>query len=315
MKRALICGISGQDGSYLAKFLLKKGYEVFGTSRAASASNCSNLKLLGIQNSVKIISFSLLNLNEVIKLIEKIAPNEIYNLSGPSAVSFSFKSPEIAIKSLVLGALNLLEAVRLISNEIKIFNASSSECFGDLGSNEASEKSAFNPKSPYAVAKSTAHWSVVNYREAYNLFACNGILFNHESHLRPERFVTQKIVQTAKKIANREKIKLILGNTDIIRDWGWAPEYVEAMWLMLQCNKADDYIIATGKSVSLLYFVEEVFKYYDLDWRRYLQIDPGLFRLTDIQENYANPEKAKVNLGWQAKYDVNDVAKLMCQGP
>ena len=149
----------------------------------------------------------------------------------------------------------------------------------------------------------------------YQLFACNGILFNHESCLRPERFVTQKIVQTAKKIANGEKIKLILGNTDIIIDWGWAPEYVEAMWLMLQCNKADDYIVATGKSVPLLYFVEVVFKYYDLDWRRYLKVDPDLFRLTDIKENYANPEKAKVNLGWQAKYDVNDVAKFMCQGP
>lgn len=314
MKRALICGISGQDGSYLAKFLLKKGYEVFGTSRGASSSSYGNLKLLGIQNSVKIISVSLLNLNEVTKLIEKIAPNEIYNLSGPSAVSFSFKSPEEAIKSLVLGTLNLLEAVRLISNEIKFFNASSSECFGDLGSNKVSESSPLSPKSPYAVGKSAAHLSIVNYRNCYGLFACNGILFNHESNLRPEVFVTQKIVQIAKRIANNEKLKLTLGNTEIIRDWGWGPEYVEAMWLMLQSKTPDDYIIATGRSVSLLYFVEAVFKYYALDWEKYLEIDSTFIRLLDIKENYADPRKAQLQLGWNAKYDVDDVVRFMCQG-
>ena len=314
MKRAIICGVSGQDGAYLAKLLLEQNYEVYGSTRDLKSSSFDNLKLLKIFDSVKTFSMSLNDSKSVLKVLEKIVPDEIYNLSGPSSVSLSFEEPFETIKSITQGTLNLLEAIRRISSQIRLYNASSSECFGNLGVVTASEKSAFNPRSPYAIAKSTAHWSVVNYRESYNLFACNGILFNHESCLRPERFVTQKIVQTAKKIANGEKTKLILGNTDIIRDWGWAPEYVEAMWLMLQCNKADDYIVATGKSVSLLYFVEVVFKYYDLDWRRYLKIDPDLFRLTDIKENYANPEKAKINLGWQAKYDVNDVARFMCQG-
>ena len=314
MKRALICGISGQDGSYLAKFLLQKGYEVFGTSRSASASSYNNLKLLGIDDSVEIVSVSLNDLKAVIKLIEKIAPNEIYNLSGPSSVSFSYENPEEAIKSLVLGTLNLLEAIRLVSNKIRFYNASSSECFGDLGSDVAIESSPLNPKSPYAVGKSAAHLAVINYRNSYDMFACNGILFNHESNLRPAVFVTQKIVQTANRIANKEKLKLILGNTNIIRDWGWGPEYVEVMWLMLQSKNADDYIIGTGRSVPLLYFVEAVFNFYDLDWQKYLEIDPTLIRLSDIKENYANPRKAEINLGWKARYDVDDVVRFMCQG-
>ena len=263
---------------------------------------------------MEIISVSLINLNEVTKLIEKIAPNEIYNLSGPSSVAFSYESPEEAIKNLALGTLNLLEAVRLVSNEIRLFNASSSECFGDLGSNKALESSPLSPKSPYAVGKSAAHFSIVNYRQSYDLFACNGILFNHESNLRPEVFVTQKIVQTAKRIANNEKLKLILGNTEIIRDWGWGPEYVEVMWLMLQSKIADAYLVATGRSVPLLYFVEAVFTFYNLDWQQYLEIDPTFIRLSDLKENYADPSKAKRNLGWHAKYDVDDVVRFMCLG-
>ena len=245
--------------------------------------------------------------------LEKIVPDEIYNLSGPSSVSLSFEEPFETIKSITQGTLNLLEAIRRISSQIRLYNASSSECFGNLGVVTALEKSAFNPRSPYAIAKSTAHWSVVNYREAYNLFACNGILFNHESCLRPERFVTQKIVLTAHRIANGSDEKLELGRLDISRDWGWAPEYVEAMWLMLQKKSSEDFVIATGQTHSLEEFVEEVFTQLGLNWQNHVEINNALMRPTDIAISKADPSKAMQKLNWKAKYKMPEVVQMMIE--
>jgi GDPmannose 4,6-dehydratase len=234
MKTALICGISGQDGAYLAQLLLSKGYNVCGTSRDAQVSSFSNLVKLGIRDRVKLESVALNDFRSVLQVLTKIQPDEVYNLAGQTSVSLSFEQPVETLESIATGTLNLLESMRFFNKPIKFYNAGSSECFGDTNGEAATESTPFRPRSPYAVAKAAAFWEVANYREAYNLFACSGILFNHESPLRPERFVTQKIVSTACRIAAGSSEKLLLGNIEIERDWGWAPEYVEAMYLMLQ---------------------------------------------------------------------------------
>ncbi|MEB3337226.1 MAG: GDP-mannose 4,6-dehydratase, partial [Leptolyngbyaceae bacterium] len=251
MKKALICGVSGQDGAYLADLLLKKGYVVCGTSRDAQMSSFQNLARLGIRDQVKLESVALNDFRSVLQVLAKIQPDEVYNLAGQSSVGLSFEQPVETLESLATGTLNLLEAIRFIGAPIKFYSAGSSECFGDTGNTAADENTPFRPRSPYAVAKAAAFWEVANYREAYNLFACSGILFNHESPLRPERFVTQKIVATACRIAQGSSEQLHLGNIAIERDWGWAPEYVEAMYLMLQQPEPDDYVIATGVSSKL----------------------------------------------------------------
>jgi len=250
----------------------------------------------------------------VLHVLSKVEPDEVYNLAGQSSVYLSFEQPVETMESIAHGTLNLLEAIRFISKHIRFYNAGSSECFGDTGGRPASEETPFRPRSPYAVAKSAAHWQVVNYRAAYDLFACTGILFNHESCLRPERFVTKKIISAARKIASGRQDKLMLGNTKIVRDWGWAPEYVEAMWRMLQVESADDYVIATGKSASLDHFVELVFSRFNLRWQDYVEKCEDFLRPSDIAENHANPKKAAQVLGWQANYDVNDVVNLMVDG-
>jgi len=221
MKRALICGVGGQDGSLLAKLLILKGYEVFGTSRDAQTATFSNLSKLGILDSVETHSMALNDFRSVLTVLDKIEPDEVYNLSGQSSVGLSFEQPVETMESISLGTLNMMEAVRFLSKEIRFYNAGSSECFGESTADRpANENTSFHPRSPYAVAKSAAHWQVANYREAYGLFACTGILFNHESCLRPERFVTRKIIEAARRIANGSKEKLVLGNTKVIRDWG-----------------------------------------------------------------------------------------------
>ena len=234
MKKALITGISGQDGAYLAKLLLAKGYEVCGTSRDAQMSSFRNLEILGIKEHVQLESVALNDFRSVLQVLFKIVPDEIYNLAGQSSVALSFQQPMETQESVYLGTLNLLEAIRFSGKPVKLYNASSSECFGDFGGAAATEETPFRPRSPYAVAKSAAFWQVANYREAYGLFACSGILFNHESPLRPNRFVTKKIVRAAVQIAAGKQERSCLGNTSIQRDWGWAPEYVEAMYAMLQ---------------------------------------------------------------------------------
>jgi GDPmannose 4,6-dehydratase len=307
LKRALICGVSGQDGAYLAKLLLDKGYQVWGTSRDAQVANFSNLKTLGILERVAQLSMAQTDFRSVLNGLIRSEPDEVYFLSGQSSVGLSFDQPAETMESLSLGVLNLLEAVRFVGRPIRVYNASSSECFGDVGQHRATEDTPFRPRSPYGVAKASAHWLVTNYREAYGLFACNGILFNHESPLRPLRFVTRKIVAAACSIAEGSSEKLTLGRLDIVRDWGWAPEYVEAMWRMLQAETADDYVIATGHSSSLADFVSLAFECVGLDWRDFVVSDPSLFRPLDITHSAGDPSKADRLLNWKAMAQVRDV--------
>lgn len=311
MKTALICGISGQDGAYLAQFLLSKGYMVHGTSRDAQISPFRNLVRLGIHDRVKTWSMALNDFRSVLQVISKVQPDEIYNLAGQTSVGLSFELPVETMESITIGTLNLLEAIRFIGAPIRLYNASSSECFGDTGNEAAAETTPFHPRSPYAVAKAAAFWQVANYREAYNLFTCSGILFNHESPLRPQRFVTQKIVTTACEIAQGKPEKLLLGDISIQRDWGWSPDYVEAMYLMLQQERPDDYVIATGQTHSLEDFVAEVFAYLGLNWQDHVETDPSLLRPTDIAVSRGNATKAKRQLGWQAKHTMKSVAHMM----
>jgi GDPmannose 4,6-dehydratase len=311
MKTALICGISGQDGAYLAQLLLSKGYTVYGSSRDAQISTFRNLVRLGIRDRIQPVSMALNDFRSVLQVISKIAPDEIYNLAGQTSVGLSFELPVETMESITLGTLNLLEAIRFTGKSIKLYNAGSSECFGDTGAIAADENTAFRPRSPYAVAKAAAFWQVANYREAYRLFACSGILFNHESPLRPKRFVTQKIVATAHEIAQGKPIKLKLGDTSIQRDWGWSPEYIDAMYLMLQQEHPDDYVIATGRTSSLQAFVVEVFTHLGLNWQEHVEVDYSLYRPTDIAISRGNAAKAKEKLGWEAKYSMSEVAQMM----
>jgi GDPmannose 4,6-dehydratase len=313
MKKALVCGVSGQDGAYLAQLLIQKGYEVYGTSRDAHMSTFANLTRLGIRDQVKLLSMAPKDFRSVLQVLTQVQPDEVYNLAGQSSVGLSFEQPVEALESIATGTLNLLEAIRFSQAPIRFYNAGSSECFGDTGSEPADENTPFRPRSPYAVAKATAFWEVANYREAYGLFACSGILFNHESPLRPQRFVTQKIIAAAQRIATGSKEMLKLGNTTIQRDWGWAPEYVVAMHQMLQQSKADDYVIATGKTNSLQLFVEQTFTLLGLDWQKHVDIDKTLYRPTDILISKANPTKAKGMLDWQAQYEMSDVVKMMLE--
>ena len=311
-KKALIIGITGQDGAYLAKYLLDKGYEVTGSSRDVMASSFSNLQTLNIRDKVKLVSVSINDFRSVFNAIQSFNPDEIYNLAGQTSVGLSFDQPVEAIESIAIGTLNILEVIRLQNRLIRFYNAGSSECFGDTGDTAANERTPFAPRSPYAVAKSTAKWLINSYRESYGLYACTGILFNHESPLRPERFVTQKIIAGAAKIKAGVLSNLQLGNLDISRDWGWAPEYVQAMWLMMQLDKPDDFVIATGRQESLKYFAAKAFEYFDLDWQKYVVIEPSFFRPNEIVSSVGNPQKAIEVLGWSKPTDVDGVIKMMC---
>jgi GDPmannose 4,6-dehydratase len=311
-KKALIIGITGQDGAYLAKYLLSKGYEVIGSSRDVMASSFNNLNTLGIRSQVELISVSINDFRSVFNAIQESDPNEIYNLAGQTSVGLSFDQPVEAIESIAIGTLNILEVIRLLNKPVRFYNAGSSECFGDTGDTPANEQTPFAPRSPYAVAKSTAKWLINSYRESYGLYACTGILFNHESPLRPERFVTQKIITGAAKIKAGQLNKLQLGNLDISRDWGWAPEYVQAMWLMMQLDDPDDFVIATGRKESLKYFVAKSFEYFDLDWQKYVEIEPSFFRPNEIVSNVGDPAKAIEILGWNKPTDIDGVIKMMC---
>ncbi|NES87687.1 MAG: GDP-mannose 4,6-dehydratase [Moorea sp. SIO2B7] len=313
MKKALICGVSGQDGAYLAKLLLNKGYIVYGTSRDAQMSSFQNLVRLGIRDQVKLESVALTDFRSVLQVLMKTEPDQVYNLAGQSSVGLSFEQPVETLESIATGTLNFLEAIRFTGAPIKFYNAGSSECFGDIGGKAANENTPFRPRSPYAVAKSAAFWEVANYREAYNLFACSGILFNHDSPLRPQRFVTQKIVAAACRIAQGSSEKLNLGNISIQRDWGWAPEYVEAMYLMLQQDQPDDYLIATGESYRLEDFVAAAFACVGLDWHDHVITDASLLRPTDLSISRGNPAKAKEKLGWQAQYKMHDIVQMMVE--
>lgn len=311
MKRALVCGVSGQDGSYLARFLISKGYVVFGSSRDAQMEPFNNLQALGIKGEMNLLSIATTDFRSVLQAVSQIAPDEIYNLAGQSSVAMSFDQPLQAMESIGISTLNFLEAIRFTGAKTRFYNAGSGECFGASASTPCDEYTPFRPRSPYAVAKATAFWSVANYREAYGMHACTGILFNHESPFRPERFVTRKIIATAARIAYGSKEKLHLGNLSVSRDWGWAPEYVEAMWMMMQADDAQDFVIATGHTSTLEEFVDAAFESAGLCWRDHVVVDEALFRPTDLYESQANPAKANRVLGWRARSSMRDVVRMM----
>ena len=312
-KRALICGISGQDGSYLARLLLERGCEVWGSSRDAEQTLFSNARKLGIYDSLHLVSLNLRDVGNAVGLLKRIRPHEVFSLAGQSSVGLSFEQPVETIESIALGALTLLEAIRLTDLDIRLYNAGSSECFGDTGDGVANETTRFNPRSPYAVAKASAYWTVANYREAYGMFACTGILSNHDSPLRPMRFVTRKIIHAVASLALGRDLKLSLGNLDIERDWGWAPEYVEAIATMLEKPSPEDCIIATGQSHTLTEFVATAFECIGKDWRAHVKQDQHLMRPTDILRNKVDPSKAANCLTWKAKYAMKEVISMMLE--
>ena len=310
-KKALVFGISGQDGAFLANLLISKGYEVHGTSRDAEINTFLSLTKLGIKEKIFFHSVSLTDFRSTLQVIEKVSPDEIYNLAGQSSVGLSFAQPVETLESIATATINILESIRFLGGKFLFYNASSSESFGETGNLPADENTSFQPKSPYGVAKASAFWQVANYRESYGLFACSGILFNHESNLRPSRFVTKKICIAAAKIALGSNEKLNLGDISIKRDWGWAPEYVEAIWKMLQQQNAEDYVIATGKLSSLSDFINCAFSALDLNWHDHVLFDKNLYRPSEIKSVYGNPEKAFKKLHWKAKKLMPEVAKSM----
>ncbi len=312
-QRALICGISGQDGTYLAKLLLERGFEVWGSSRDAEQSSFRNARHLGIYDSLHLVSLHLRDVASTIGLLQRIRPHSIYNLTGQSSVGLSFEQPVETVESIALGTLNLLEAARLTDREIRLYSAGSTECFGDTGEGVADETTRFNPRSPYAVAKASAYWAVANYREAYGLLACTGILSNHDSPLRPLRFVTRKIIHAVALMKAGKEVELRLGNLEVERDWGWAPEYVEAIALMAEQPVMKDYIIATGHSHTLTEFVATAFRLIGRDWREHVKLDAHLMRPTDILRNKVNPAKAAAGLGWKATRNMEDVIGMMIE--
>ncbi|MFN4974166.1 MAG: GDP-mannose 4,6-dehydratase [Bacteroidota bacterium] len=311
MKKALICGVSGQDGAYLTALLLDKGYEVYGGSRDATTNPFDNLRKLGLLAHIRPVSINTIDFKSTLATLSRIRPDEVYHLSGQSSVGLSFEQPVETYESISIGTLNLLEAMRFTGLPVRMYHAGSSECFGETDDRPADENTPFRPRSPYAIAKASAHWQVINYREAYQLYACSGIMFNHESPFRPHRFVTRKIVATACRIHRGSKEKLNLGNLQIRRDWGWAPEYVEAMWRMLQQERAQDFVVATGETHSLEEFTDKVFAYLQMNWRDHVVIDPELFRPADLFNGNANPSKAAEILGWKATYRLDDIVKGM----
>jgi GDPmannose 4,6-dehydratase len=330
MKKALITGITGQDGSYLAKLLLDKGYEVYGAFRRTSALNLNGLKYLGVNEKVKYLPLELLEFTNIYKAIEKIQPDEIYNLGAQSFVALSFEEPIFTADVTALGPLRILEAIRAVNQKIKFYQASSSEMFGKVQTIPQNEKTPFYPRSPYAASKLFAHWITVNYREAYNIFACSGILFNHESPLRGLEFVSRKITHSVAQMRRGLSCELKLGNLDAKRDWGYAPDYVEAMWLMLQQDKPDDYVIASGETHSVRDFVDLAFKTtgFDIVWqgkgveergvdkktgKNLVEVSPEYFRPSEVDILLGDCSKARGKLGWQPKTHFEDLVRLMVE--
>lgn len=311
-RTALIFGISGQDGSLLAQSLLREGTVVHGTSRDAELNEFRNLLHLGIREKVAVHSANPIDFRSVAQVIEHTEPDEIYNLGGQSSVGLSFDQPVETFESISIATINILESIRLLRAPVRFYNAASSECYGDTGPEGADESTPFRPRSPYAVAKAAAYWAVANYRDAYGLRAASGILFNHESPMRPERFVTQKIVRGAARIARGEnRGALRLGNLDVRRDWGWAAEYVEAIRLMMRCDEPDDFVIATGKSATLREFTEAAFAAFGLDWCEHVISAPELLRPSEITVSIGRPERARDKLGWTAQVHMSEVVRRL----
>ncbi|MEI7474086.1 MAG: GDP-mannose 4,6-dehydratase [bacterium] len=317
-KKALITGITGQDGSYLAELLLDKGYEVHGIIRRSSSFNTERIDDLYVdphdEKANMLLHFGdLADSSNISRLIEKIAPDEIYHLGAQSHVRVSFDIPEYTADVTGLGTLRILDAIRESQIKTKFYQASSSEMYGKVLEVPQKETTPFYPRSPYACAKVYAYWLTVNYRESYDLFACNGILFNHESPRRGETFVTKKITKALAKIVSGKQNKLYLGNLDSKRDWGYAKDYVEAMWLMLQQDKPEDYVIATGETYSVKDFLTEAFSIVNLDWEKYVEIDPRYFRPAEVDLLIGDASKAKKQLNWTPKTSFKELVKLMVE--
>jgi GDPmannose 4,6-dehydratase len=306
-RKALIIGITGQDGAYLAQHLLARGYEVHGTSRDAELADLGKLRTLDIIRDVRLHSMILSDFRSVMQTILTVGPEEIYNLGGQSSVGLSFQQPVETLQGIVLGTINILEVLRFHGTDARFYNACSSECFGNTSEAGADENTAFHPRSPYAVAKATAYWEVINYREAYGVRASSGILFNHESPLRPARFVTRKIVQGAVQAKRDPSFRLRLGDLSVSRDWGWAPDYVQAMHAIVEHGAQEDFVIATGRSATLESFVKMTFAKLGLDHREFVVHDPELVRPTEIRFSRGNPRKAAEVLQWRAETALEDV--------
>lgn len=308
---ALVVGVNGQDGAYLAQHLLNSGYRVVGTSRDAERCQFGNLMRLGIRAAVELDSIAPTDFRSVLRGVLRAKPDEIYNLSGQSSVGLSFLQPVETLDSNLTATINFLEAIRFTERPIRYYSAGSSECFGNVITGKATEESPFRPRSPYATSKASAFWMVANYRDAYGMFACSGILSNHESPLRSGRFVTQKIVQGAVAIARGAAETLTLGNLDVARDWGWAPEYVQAMHRMLCADVPEDYIIATGQTSTLAEFVDCAFATVGLRAENYLRTSGDLMRPSEIETVNLDPGKAQRQLGWSASTVMRDVVREM----
>jgi GDPmannose 4,6-dehydratase len=315
MKKALITGITGQDGSYLAELLLEKDYEVWGIIRRSSSFHTGRIDHLykdpHEEGNLRLVYGDLTDGSDLATIINDVGPDEVYNLGAQSHVRVSFDMPIYTADVDALGTLRLLEAVRNMDRPPKFYQASSSEMYGSVVETPQTEKTPFYPRSPYGCAKVYGFWQVVNYREAYELFACNGILFNHESPRRGETFVTRKITRAATRIKLGLQAKLYLGNLDAKRDWGFAGDYVEAMWLMLQQDRPDDYVIATGQTHSIKEFLDEVFGYLELDWEGCVENDPKYYRPTEVDFLLGDATKARKVLGWEPKVKFKELARIM----
>jgi GDPmannose 4,6-dehydratase len=315
MKKALVTGITGQDGSYLAELLLQKGYQVWGIVRRSSSFNTDRIDHLykdpHNQPDLRLIYGDLTDGSNLHSILNDVNPDEVYNLGAQSHVRVSFDTPIYTVDTDAIGTLRLLEAIRSSNKSAKFYQASSSEMYGKVVETPQTEKTPFYPRSPYGCAKVYSFWQTVNYREAYGLFACNGILFNHESPRRGETFVTRKITRAATRIKLGLQDKLYLGNLDAKRDWGFAGDYVETMWLMLQQDKPDDYVIATGQTHSVREFLDEVFGYLDLDWQKYVEIDPRYYRPSEVDFLLGDSSKAMKILKWEPKVTFKELARMM----
>jgi GDPmannose 4,6-dehydratase len=311
MKSALITGITGQDGAYLAKLLLNKGYKVYGLIARRATPTTWRLQFLDIENQVELIDGDLTDLPSIIRAINKAKPSEVYNLGAQSFVGASWQQPVVTAQATGMGVLHVLEAIRLTDQSVRFYQASSSEMFGLVQEPLQSEKTPFYPRSPYGVAKLFGHWMTVNYRESFNMFACSGILFNHESPIRGIEFVTRKVTDAVARIKLGKQQELRLGNIDAKRDWGFAGDYVEAMWLMLQQDQADDYVVATGRTTTVRDMCKIAFEYVGLNYEDYIVIDPTLYRPAEVEILLGNPAKAKRILGWEAKTSLNTLIEKM----
>ncbi|NJD59880.1 MAG: GDP-mannose 4,6-dehydratase [Anaerolineales bacterium] len=308
-KTALITGITGQDGSYLAEFLIEKGYTVIGMVRRSSTINFERIE--HIQDKITIVSGDLMDQISIIDIIKAYRPNEVYNLAAQSFVQTSWVQPVFTGEVTALGVTRVLDAIRLVDQDIRFYQASTSEMFGKVHESPQSERTPFYPRSPYGVAKLYGHWITVNYRESYNLFACSGICFNHESPRRGHEFVTRKIARTAARIKHHLEHELRLGNLDAQRDWGFAPDYVRGMWLMLQQDHPEDFVLATGHTHSVRQFAELAFSYLGLDYEEYIVQDPRYMRPAEVELLVGNPAKAQEKLGWSTQTSFEELVHIM----